>query len=301
MKYLSSWNNFYVPFSYLEKVKRVKENYTIRVILWDDLPMLLFAFAWHLNYSLLIVSSILCLLISFWCMYETGYYENDLIAEKYEEQPNLALTYYAHKQMMTSSFPWVWSLLFGFVGVALLEKAQGIRYLFNASPLELQIASIHPVILMTAYWAALLLSTRLCFWVFNNFNKHTRTWLYILLQSFRYYGFAVIAYINPIGTSLLSSNILARSILYVVYRYSGGKSTDWPNQIPEKALRCLIFVFLLGAISFGTQSLALWQTWQTWAIIFWCIIQGKGQFIRILSQVRPIIKDGSNCVGTTVS
>ena len=125
--------------------------------------MLLFAFAWHLNYSLLMISSILCLLISFWCMYETGYYENDMIAEKYEEQPKLALTYHTHKKMMASSSPWLWSFLFGLAGVALLEKAQGIRYLFDATPIELQIASFHPVVLMSCYWALLLLSTQMLF------------------------------------------------------------------------------------------------------------------------------------------
>ena len=301
MKYLSSWDNFYIPFSYLEKVKRAKENYTLRVIIWDDVPILLFAFAWHLNYSPLAISSILCLLISFWCMYETGYYENDRIAEKYEERPKLAPTYYVYKKMMNSSFPWIWSLLFGFAGVTLLEKAQGIRYLFNGTPMELEIASLDPVLLMMCYWTAILVLTRFCFWIFNNFNKHTRTWLYIFLQSFRYYGFAAITYINPIGTSLLSSNILSRSILYVVYRYSGGESKDWPEQIPQKALRCTIFIFLVGAISFGTQSLALWQNWQTWTIIFWCVVQGKGQFIRILLKVKPVFKDGSNCVGSTIS
>ena len=58
--------SFYLPFSYLEKVKRANENYTLRVILWDDLPILLFAFAWQASNSLLQAISILFLLISFW-------------------------------------------------------------------------------------------------------------------------------------------------------------------------------------------------------------------------------------------
>jgi len=294
-----SWKSIYLPFSYLEKVKRVDEKYTLKVILWDDLPLLLFTFTWQANYSLLKALSIILLIISFWCVYEIGYYENDLIAEKYEEQPKLAKTYYAHKEMMESYYPWLFSLLFGFLGLFLLEKAQGVRYLFNAAPLELKISALHPICLMSCYWAMLLVSTRLCFWIFNNFNKHTRSWFYIVLQSFRYYGFAVLTYLNPIGTCLLSSNILSRSILYVVYRYSGGKENDWPTEIPEKVLRCLTFVFILGAISFGSQSFYLWQTWQTWAIICWCLIQGKGQFIRTLSQVKPVFEDGSNYVGST--
>jgi len=287
-------NIIYFPFSYLEKVKRSGENYTLRVIMWDDLPILLFAFAWQVSNSLLQAVSILFLLISFWCVYELGYYENDLVAEKYEEQPKLAKTYYEYKSMMSSFFPWFWSFVFGTIGVTLLEKAQGVRYLFNGSGLEMQIVAIDPVLLIGIYWTGFLLLTRLCFWIYNNLNKHTRTWLYILLQSFRYYGFVVVTTINPIGTSILSSNILARSILYIVYRYSGGNSQDWPQQLPEKVLRCLIFIFILGGFSLSTQDFNLWQNWQTWTIILWCILQGKGQFIRMISGVKLVSEDGSN-------
>ena len=291
----------YLPFSYLEKVKRVNEKYTLRVILWDDLPILLFAFVWGASYSLLQAVSILFLLISFWCVYEIGYCENDLIAEKYEEQPKLSPTYHKYKGMMTTFYPWFWSFLSGSIGIIILEKTQGVQYLFNESWIETKIASISPVLLMAFYWTAFLLSMRVCFWVYNNLNKYTRTWLYIFLQSFRYYGFLTVTSINPIGASLLSSNIICRSILYVVYRYSGGGSNDWPTQLPEKILRCLIFIFILGTISLSGHSLQLWNNWQTWAIIAWCVIQGKGQFIKMFFRVKPIFEDGSNYIKPTFS
>ena len=69
-----------------------------------------------------------------------------------------------------------------------------------------------------------------------------------------------------------------------------------PNKFQKKLLRWLIFIFLLSAIAFGSQSAALWHTWQTWAIMAWCLIQGQGQIIRMLSQVKPVVKDGSNNV-----
>ena len=294
MSYCFGSTSIYLPFFYLEKVKRINEKYTARVILWDDFPILLFAFAWQANHFLMQAGSLLFLLISFWCVYEIGYYENDLVAEQYEEQPKLAKTFYENKEMMESSYPWIWSFAFGLIGVTLLEKSQGVQYLFGGSLLEDLIVSASPVLLIALYWTTFLLATRICFWVYNSLNKQTRTWLYIVLQSFRYYGFLAVTSINPIGTSLLSSNILSRSILYVIYRYSGGSSKDWPTQVPEKVLRCLIFIFILSAISFASQGSNLWQNWQTWAIVSWCIIQGKGQFIRILSQVKPVFEDGSN-------
>ncbi len=148
------------------------------------------------------------------------------------------------------------------------------------------------------YWAAFLASVRLCFWVYNHLNKHTRTWLYLLLQSFRYYGFLAITATNSVGTSILSAQILSRSILYIVYRYAGGNADSWPKEVPVKLLRCLIFIFLLSAIALGTHSLELWQTWQTWAIILWCLVQGNKQIRAMLSQVKPVFEDGSNDVRT---
>lgn len=289
-------NDVYLPFFYLEKVKRTGENYTLRVIFWDDLPVLLLAFSWQANHIFLHSVSILFLLVSFWCIYELGYYENDCVAEKYEEKPKLSITYHVYKHIMETYYPWLWSLLFGLIGVALLVKAQGVSLLFSTSLIEANPVSLIGFLLPLLCWISFLVSLRFCFWAYNHLNKHTRTWVYLLLQSFRYYGFLAVTSTNPIGTSLLSSHILCRSILYVVYRYAGGNENNWPKQVPEKLLRWLIFMFLLSAIAFGSQSLELWKSWQTWAIIAWCLVQGQGQIIRMLSQVKPVFKDGSNHV-----
>jgi len=295
-KYIPPLKNVYLPFFYLEKVKRVGENYTLRVIAWDDVPILLFAFSWQADHSLLHGVGIISLLVSFWCVYELGYYENDYVAEQYEEKPKLSITYHIYKEMMNTWHPWFWSLVFGVVGVALLDKAAGINLLFSSKFLETSFSTLDPIFLPCLYWLGFLLLLRWCFWVYNHLNKHTRTWLYLLLQSFRYYGFLAVTATNPIGTSLLSSQILSRSVLYVVYRYSGGNADNWPKQVPEKLLRLLIFMFLLSAIAFGSQSFTLWENWQAWAIVAWCLVQGQGQIRRMLSQVRPVVKDGSNHV-----
>ncbi|MCC0176342.1 hypothetical protein I4641_05045 [Waterburya agarophytonicola K14] len=295
-KYIPPLKDVYLPFFYLKKVKRVGEKYILKVILWDDLPILLLAFSWQAINPTLHGISILFLLVSFWCVYELGYYENDRVAEKYEEKPKLSITYHLYKQMMTTWYPLFWSLLFGVIGITLLNKAQGVQLLFSSQVIETYIVSSNPILATCLYWFGLLFLSRLCFWVYNHLNKHTRTWLYLLLQSFRYYGFLAVTSTNPIGTSLLSSHVLSRSVLYVVYRYSGGDVDHWPKQVPEKLLRWLIFIFLLSAIALGSQSLELWQNWQTWTIMAWCLIQGQGQIRRMLSEVKPVFKDGSNRV-----
>ncbi len=293
-QYRSALKNIYLPFAYLEKVKRRGENYTGKVILWDDLPILLLAFSWQATDSILHGISIVFLLISFWCIYELGYYENDYVAEKYESKPKLSLSYYAHKQMMTTGYPWLWSLVFGLIGIVLLEQTQFFYLPFSSLLIEQKINFLNPTILALLSWIVFLLCTRCCFLVYNYVNKKTRTWFYIVLQSFRYYGFLSVTITNVIGISLLSSHLLSRSLLYIVYRYSGGNTNNWPREIPEKFLRFFIFIFTLISICFGSQSLEVWQSWQTWTIVTWCVIQGQGQVRRILSQVKLVTEDGSN-------
>ena len=272
-KYIAPLKNIYLPFFYLEKVKRVGRR------------------AGKAK-----AQRQLFLLISFWCVYEIGYYENDLVAEKYEEKPKLSITYHTYKHTMETWHPWLWSIVFGFLGVALLEKSNNLNLLFDTQAISSLKYAAYPLLLPMVCWTGFLLLSRLCFWVYNYLNKQTRTWLYLLLQSFRYYGFTAVTATNPIGTSLLSSQILCRSMLYIVYRYSGGNVDNWPQQVPEKLLRWLIFMFILAAIAIGTRDLSLWSSWQTWAIIAWCLAQGQGQFAKIVRQIEPVTKDGSNQV-----
>ena len=288
-----SLRNIYLPFAYLEKVKRKNEKYTLKMILWDDIPILLLAFSIPATNFFLHGISIILLLVSFWCIYELGYYENDYVAQKYESEPKLSGAYYAHQQMMETVYPLLWSLMFGLIGVILLEKA-GITHPSFAILIEQKISFLNPTILTYLSWITFLVCMRCCFFIYNYVNKQTRAWLYIVLQSFRYYGFLVMTATNLIGITLLSSHILSRSMLYIVYRYSGGNSRNWPREIPEKFLRFSIFIFMLTSISFGSQSLELWQSWQTLTIVAWCAIQGQGQIQRVLSQFRLVHQDGSN-------
>lgn len=283
----------YFPFAYLEKVKRRGENYTLKVILLDDIPLLLLAFSWHSSNFVLHGISLIFLLVSFWCVYEIGYYENDLVAEKHEQKPRLDPSYYAHRHIMKTSSPWIWSLVLGWIGIVLLNKAQGV-YLPLTGLLEEEIEYINPTVLFFLSWTAFLVGVRYCFKVYNYLNKQARTWLYLVLQSLRYYGFLWVTGTNLIGIGLLSSYILSRSLLYIVYRYSGGNCDNWPREIPDKFLRCSIFIFTLITICFGSQSIEILQSWQTWVMLLWSVVRSQSQIRNTLSQFKPILKDSSN-------
>ncbi|BAU64865.1 hypothetical protein STA3757_22420 [Stanieria sp. NIES-3757] len=295
-EYIAPLQNVYLPFLYLEKVKRFGQNYLAKVIIWEDLPLLLLAFSWQANNTIWHGFSIVLFLISFWCIYEIGYYENDLVAEKYEEKPNLSSRYYQYKEIMKTWNPWVWSLIFAVLGDICLSKAEGVTIPFNYELISAQLESFNPLLLHLICWIVFLLATRFCFWSFNYLNKQTRTWLYLLLQSLRYYGFIAVTPTNLIGTSLLSSHILCHSMLYLVYRYGGGNAENWPKQVPRAMLRWFVFMFILSAIAIGARDLSLWLNLQTWAIMVWCVLQDRRQILKFISQIKSVVKDGSNQV-----
>jgi hypothetical protein len=263
-KYISPQNSVYLPFFYLEKVKRVEEKYTFKVILGEDLPLLLLAFSWQSTHWLLHSISILLLLVSFWCVSELGYYEHDYLADKYADQPQVSIAYHPYKQMMQTWYPWFWSLSLGAIAITLLNQTQGVNWLDYLS------------------WGGFLLLFRLCFWVYNHSSKYARPWLYLLLQSCRYYGFLAVTSINLIGASLLCSHILASSLV----SYSQSNKLQ---QVPEKLWRCLLLIFLLSAIALIFHSIALWQSWQAWGIMAWCLISAQREVKKTLLKAKKII------------
>ena len=296
-QYASPMNNIYLPLLYLGKVKRAGQNYFLKSVLAEDFPLLLLAFTWGVNNPLWHSLGILLLLVSFWCIYELGYYENDVVGEKYEEKPVLSEKYLSSKSSpirVISWQAWIWAVGLGSIGVVALDIGLGLVPLANDG----LVATSHQLfklnILPLAYWTGFLIFSRFCFWIYNYCNKQTRIWLYFLIQSCRYYGFAAVTPINFIGASLLSSNILSRSMLYILYRYAGGNRSDWPAQIPDKFLRLLIFIALLATITIGVNSFAAFRTWQAGVILLWLIVRGTSQIKAVIGQFKLVTQDGSN-------
>jgi hypothetical protein len=293
-KYISPMSNIYLPFVYLEKVKRPGSNYFVRLICLDDFPLLLLAFVWGANHLIEESLGLFLLLMSFWCIYEFGYYENDLVGEKYEEKPVLSHSYFSYKERMKPWQPWIWALSFGVLGIIWLDIATNLLNSPGQILPTIDDRLLKSSLLLALYWTGFLIVSRFCFWVYNYCNKQTRIWLYIVIQAVRYYGFAVIFPINLIASSLLSSQILGRTMLYISYRYSGGDAKNWPYQIPEKMLRLSIFICLLVSLSLGSQNFLVWQSWQTWTILLYLTLQGINQIGQAVSKFKLVTQDGSN-------
>ena len=279
-KYCPAMVDAYIPFVYLERGKRPGQRYFLRVILGNDLLVIFLASSWLTSHPLIHAASMTFLILSFWCIYELGYYENDLVAEKFEKKPVLSKTYQCYKKRMDMWQPWIWALLFAVPGIVLLELSEVFLESTN-SGFDCTRLFLSQALTDMVCWFGLLLSLRVSYWVYNHVDKSTRPWLYQVLQIHKYFGFLVVTATNVIGVMLFAAQVLSRWISYIVYR----NHTDWPKNLPEQLISCFIFGFLIMAVALGSDDFLIVLNWQALIIFMWCAFRARRQFWLIVRQM----------------
>ncbi|MGL5836026.1 MAG: hypothetical protein ACRC1Z_22755 [Waterburya sp.] len=287
--------NFYIPFLYSEKVKRPDKNFFLLTVLGEDLAILLLAFSFAFTPHWGNALGLFLLQASFWCIYEIGYIENDILGEKFEDQAVLSYNYNSYKYSFQLWQPWVWALGLALLGIQVFHQEIALKSI--QLPLAI-FGNYHqeffPIAGSFLSWTAFLLVLRFLFHIYNHLNKQSRVWFYFLLQACRYGGYLVLLTTNTVGLVLLVSKILIRSMQYILYRYMGGKDHNWPGDFPRYFFFLLIYLLILMAIAVNEGNLSLIFNYQVLAIIAFCILRGGKHFQKVFSQFRPVSRDGSN-------
>lgn len=285
-KNVQAMSDVYMPFFYLEKVKKPGQPYFINEILGNDLLFLILASSWTSSLPILHALSMTFLMLSFWCIYETGYMENDLVAEKFEKKPKLTDTYQRYKTRINLWQPWIWSVLFAIPGILVLELSKEPTNLI----INFEFISLHAINILTnaISWVSLLVFVRVIFWVYNHIDKKTRVWLYPVLQACRCFGFLTVTVSNVVGTMIFTAHVISRWVPYIIYRYA--KVDGWPKNIAQ-LFRVLIFGLLLAAVALGTQDASILISWQTFVIFTYCAYRGRRLPLDIIRSAHPVWKD----------
>ncbi len=289
---ISAMSDMYLPILYYERVKRPGEKPFVNTIIKNHLVTLGLALSWTSPNPVLHLISMFFLVLSFWCIYEIGYYENDRIAEQYESEPVLSKTYQNHKLRIGRWQPWVWATMFSAVGMALLETTKFSDWSLGGSQL-LGINNhfnTHQLTLNFCIWAGVLLLTRLTFWAYNYLDKQTRVWLYPVLQLYKYFGFAAISMTNLMGSILLFTQVLAEWIPYLIYRFAKKRYDSFQQSV----FRLVAFLCLSVAMATASQDILLFTKIQFWGMLIWCFLRGREQIGRVISEAYPIWKNMTN-------
>jgi hypothetical protein len=276
--------NIYLPFYYMEKVKRPNQKYFLTHILLGDLPIILISFSWLSNQPIFHSISILFLTLSFWCIYEIGYYENDLNGELYEKNPILSEAYQKYKKTVKFGLsPWLFSLIFAVLGIVILENIKinqsftQLLDLFNNQQL------IKQILISLGYWISFLILTRAIFWLYNRVEVGLRIGIYPILQMLRLFGFALVTITNFTGVISLTAHLIGNQwIPYLVYRYNGKRD------LISSRLICLFIFLLLSFILFiASKDLTIFNPLSQYLImlIFLTFRSGKN-LIKIIKNLK---------------
>lgn len=287
--YIPAMSDIYIPFFYLEKVKKAGYPYFLKEVIGNDFAILILATSWHSAHPWSHCIAMALLLLSFLCVYEMGYMENDLIGERFEKKPTLSDMYLRHKQRINFWWPWVWSAGFALPGLFLLHWSDVL--LFETSPLTQDwiTLNLHATLgSQMLAWFAFLVIVRLFFSFYNHVDKYSRVWLYPVLQAFKSLGFLSVAATNVVGTLLFSATVLAYWLPYIIYRYT---KKGWPEGNIAQLFRLVVFTFLIIAMAVGTADWSLLLSGQVlaiWAYVTW---RSAGPLVRVVRSVKPVWSD----------
>lgn len=211
----------YVPLRYTAVVKYPR-SYVLDQILLVDAALLVIAFS-HSYASLLSAALFVPLLtISRVCVYEVGYFENDMFAAGREDAPTLSENVERFRSYPIEPAAWIWAIVTGALGVIVAQE--------TGAALRLDVASSMVV------WTAALLLLRLTFFCYNRLQPKTRALVYPLLQAFKYVPLFLLVPPTAVGLTLILAQVVTMATIYLAYRFNGD-----PQRIKREMLRTILF------------------------------------------------------------
>jgi SAM-dependent methyltransferase len=225
------FHNAYFPFRYTEECKYPGKN-----ILWnqqfgEDLMVLLLAY----YLTGFMFPAIIFFFVSFFCIYEMGYYENDFKASDKNAELLKSAQYREFSSYPINLFGWIWAIILGFAG-------------------SLLVVSFENPFVPFAKWIGILVLVRLTFWIFNKLSVPFRLYIFPFLQILKTYSYAAVFTITYPGSLLLFSQVMRQVTNYHIYR-SGGEVVPFRRQAHRMMIFLLVAIVLSITIGFGKYIL----------------------------------------------
>ncbi|NBB74042.1 MAG: hypothetical protein GVY35_10220 [Bacteroidetes bacterium] len=233
---------FYLPLRYTEQGKRAGQGYVKREILKVDVGLAVLVTAFAAADPLPTGLAAALLQLSFWCVYELGYWENDVLGRRLEARPTLGRRARVMARTVRPALAWV-------AAAALGGGAIGV-YALGGSPGG---ATIGTAAAAGIAWSSYLVASRVSFAVFNRADERSRCFLYLLLQGLRCFAPLCLLPATPAGVAALTALVFARWIPYSTYRWYGTRLA-WPDTFALFA----VYVVLVTPHILGGPGRADW-------------------------------------------
>jgi hypothetical protein len=268
-----AFESCYLPMKYTHQVKRQGRQELFRQVLLDDLMLVYLAIGLgNLGTFTSIAQGIGALValsaafLSFFCVYEIGYAENDAIAARHERRPKLTegFSTYLRRPYMRGWGPWSWAITLSILATLTLHSQ------------TLSWPSEHvwrDMSLTLGGWLLVLLTTRLLFAWYNRLNEPSRVHVFPLLQIAKTFGFLTLLPTTLAGALFMAAQVIRRSASYLVYR-SGGSA----ERVPNLVMRLWIYLLLSAGVMLGLNRWDLLTDWHFWALAGWIAVRAASHW-----------------------
>lgn len=266
-----AFSESYRPFYYTQRVKRPGGNYMCYGVLFEDVAFLWIALAWTMPFPVVGMLALLVIHLSFWVIYEIGYFENDTLAAKRERTPNVPPGTAEAVRRMKSEPAWIVALLLGMAGGAILTRynAQSVHGLQSLEWPQTFVA-------FCGMWMLYLIGSRAAFWLYNRTNTEVRAYVYVFLQVFRSVGYCLIIDCNSVGSVLLLALVFARWQPYLTYRFAGVYR-------PVSYRLLTVFYFIVLALSSAMVGLTSFFFVQFFVALSWSLLLAQRQLRELMA------------------
>lgn len=252
----------YLPMRYTLAAKYPK-GYSLDQLLFVDMLLIVVGSANSLQDMAWLFVVAPLMMMSFMCVYEIGYYENDFVGVKREKKPSVTASIEAYRSYPIRLNAWIWALVLGFCGIA------AARYS------DLLLGSLQQS--MTVWITALLIS-RGTFFVYNRQKVDLRLFSYILLQAEKYGLVFLIIDSTLIGVMMICSQIFTMWIIYIVYRLGGRR-----EEIQRELIRVTLFLLLAAMIYVSDSHSFDGEGFAAGLILIWSLLRlAKGPVMKKL-------------------
>jgi len=290
-EYIPAMSDIYIPLFYSEKVKNPNKAHFLKHVLLGHWAFLAIALSTLSPHPVWNATSLLMLVVSYWCVYEIGYQENDLVGEKYEKKPILSKNYDVYKSRLNlnTPAPWYWATAIALPALLLLEMSK-----LSSSSAQAAFATVTQqgsqlLMLDMAIWIGFLVAVRLTFWLYNQFNEEARIWIYPFLQVQKLFGFTLLLGTGSVGVMLLLSLCVSRWLHYAIYRCGGDR---W--RFPLNLSCLLMFVMLLSSVAISSPTPEAFISWQAAIALGYCMLRAAKVSIETIKRIALVDQDPSN-------
>ncbi len=259
--------HLYLPLRYTARAK-YSPSYVFDQIVFVESLATLIAVAHGVAGLLADLPVVALFTLSLMCVYEIGYYENDMVAATRETAPTLTEHVARFASFPMQPAAWLWAICAGVAG-GLAACRTGV---LTASDLPT----------VAAIWTSAMIVLRILFRVYNGARLQARLVLYPVLQVMKFLPIFLVIPPTRIGAVLILSQIATMWMIYLVYRHGGNQKT-----VAKELIRTVLVALGVGLLAASTSSIGPGGEFALTLVALWSAARlSKAPILRALRQRR---------------